>query len=44
MEVSYNLTHTPKPAEATEIGAKWSPYRSVASWYMWRAVDTATPD
>ena len=44
MEVSYNLTHTPKPAEAAEIGAKWAPYRSVASWYMWRAVETVTPD
>ena len=44
MEVSYNLPSTPKPKEAAEIGAKWSPYRSVASWYMWRAVETVTPD
>ena len=26
--------------EATlEIAAKWAPYRSVASWYLWRAAD-----
>ena len=21
------------------IGAPWAPYRSVAAWYLWRAVD-----
>jgi 3-methyladenine DNA glycosylase/8-oxoguanine DNA glycosylase len=23
-------------------GARWQPYRSVASWYLWRAADIAT--
>ncbi len=23
-------------------GARWKPYRSVASWYLWRALDPAT--
>jgi DNA-3-methyladenine glycosylase II len=40
MRVAYGLTAMPSPAEAREIGARWAPYRSVASWYMWRAVDT----
>jgi hypothetical protein len=22
-----------------EFGARWAPYRSVAAWYLWRAVD-----
>jgi DNA-3-methyladenine glycosylase II len=44
MEICYGLKATPKPQEADEIGAKWAPYRSVASWYMWRAADTVTPD
>ena len=26
-------------AELTAHGERWRPYRSVASWYMWRAVD-----
>jgi hypothetical protein len=22
-----------------EFGARWAPFRSVAAWYLWRAVD-----
>lgn len=29
----------PKPKLFAEIGKAWSPYRSIASWYLWRAVD-----
>jgi len=24
-------------------GERWAPYRSVASWYLWRACDLAKP-
>ena len=34
----------PTPAQILRRGEKWRPYRTVASWYLWRAVDTATPD
>jgi O-6-methylguanine DNA methyltransferase len=27
------------PAELTELGEKWRPYRSLGSWYLWRALD-----
>lgn len=27
------------PAELRVIGERWSPYRSVAAWYCWRAAD-----
>jgi 3-methyladenine DNA glycosylase/8-oxoguanine DNA glycosylase len=40
---AYGLAGPPTPAEAREIGARWAPYRSVASWYMWRAAETITP-
>src|SRR5215212_1757544 len=33
----------PKPKEFERIGEKWRPYRSVASWYFWRALDKAEP-
>ena len=33
----------PKPKELHRIGEKWRPYRSVAAWYFWRALDTAEP-
>ncbi len=39
MRVAYGLDAVPSPARAREIGALWAPYRSVASWYMWRAVE-----
>ena len=44
MQVAYGLADMPTPKQAVEIGAKWAPYRSVGSWYMWRAVETITPD
>ena len=28
------------PKELEKAGEVWKPYRSVASWYLWRAVDT----
>ena len=33
----------PTPKELHRIGEKWRPYRSVAAWYFWRALDTAEP-
>lgn len=35
----YGLAESPKPAELAELGAKWRPYRSVASWYLWRSLE-----
>lgn len=31
----------PTPTELLAAGERWAPYRSVASWYLWRAVDLA---
>jgi len=44
MRSAYGLEQTPTPAHALGIGEPWAPYRSVGSWYMWRAADTVTPD
>ena len=33
----------PTPKELQRIGEKWRPYRSIAAWYFWRALDTAEP-
>ena len=30
------IDNLPKPKQMAEIGLAWSPYRSVASWYLWR--------
>jgi len=29
----------PTPAEITRRGERWRPYRTVASWYLWRALE-----
>jgi DNA-3-methyladenine glycosylase II len=29
----------PTPEKLTKIGAKWAPYRTVASWYLWRSLE-----
>lgn len=37
--LTYGLEEVPAPAEVLDYGERWRPYRSVASWYMWRALD-----
>ena len=44
MRITYGLEAAPTPKEALLIGAPWAPYRSVGSWYMWRAVEAVPPD
>src|SRR3989475_5795666 len=39
--VAYGKKHMPKPKELLAFGERWRPYRTVASWYMWRAFDRA---
>jgi DNA-3-methyladenine glycosylase II len=29
----------PSPAELLAYGERWRPYRSVASWYLWRILE-----
>ena len=33
------LEAQPKPKDLATIGAAWSPHRSTAAWYLWRAAD-----
>lgn len=37
--LTYELDALPAPSELRTYGERWAPYRSVASWYLWRAVD-----
>jgi 3-methyladenine DNA glycosylase/8-oxoguanine DNA glycosylase len=39
--VTYGKKHMPKPKELLAFGDRWRPYRTVASWYMWRAFERA---
>jgi DNA-3-methyladenine glycosylase II len=39
IKAAYALPDLPKPAAMEAIAAPWRPYRSVASWYLWRSLD-----
>jgi len=39
MRKMYELEEIPKPAQMQEIAEAWRPWRSVASWYLWRSLD-----
>lgn len=39
--VAYGKKHKPSPKELLAFGERWRPYRTVASWYMWRAFSRA---
>jgi 3-methyladenine DNA glycosylase/8-oxoguanine DNA glycosylase len=39
--VTYGKKHMPKPKELLKFGERWRPYRTIASWYMWRAFERA---
>jgi 3-methyladenine DNA glycosylase/8-oxoguanine DNA glycosylase len=41
--LTYRRKAIPKPRELAAFGERWRPYRTVASWYLWRAVELAGP-
>ncbi len=41
MRAAYGLKEMPLPAEMEQIAARWRPYCSVASWYLWRSLESA---
>ncbi len=36
---AYGLRELPSPETVARRGARWKPWRTIASWYLWRAVD-----
>ena len=36
---AYGLLELPKPAEMEALSQPWRPYRTVASWYLWRSLE-----
>jgi len=38
----YRKRKLPKPKDMEKIAKCWSPYRSVACWYLWRSLDIRT--
>lgn len=41
LKVAYGKRKLPTPKEVAQSGELWRPFRTVASWYLWRALDLA---
>lgn len=39
--LTYGLRTRPTPKQILAHGERWRPYRTIASWYLWRAVELA---
>lgn len=37
--LAYRKRALPTPTQLAKFGERWRPYRTVASWYLWRAVE-----
>ncbi|WP_419758399.1 DNA-3-methyladenine glycosylase family protein [Acidisoma sp.] len=37
--ILHGLETRPKPKALAQLGLPWSPFRSTAAWYLWRAAD-----
>ena len=39
IKAAYGLKESPTPADVEAMGARWRPYCTVASWYLWRSLE-----
>ncbi len=39
---AYNLPDLPNKKTVESIALPWKPFRSIASWYLWRSLDIKT--
>lgn len=37
---AYGLAELPKPTQIESLAEPWRPYRTVASWYLWRSLES----
>lgn len=38
VQKAFSLRILPKPKQVEEIGERWRPYRSIATWYLWKSL------
>jgi 3-methyladenine DNA glycosylase/8-oxoguanine DNA glycosylase len=41
-QVTYRMRKLPDKKRLTKVAEKWRPWRSIGSWYMWRALEIKT--
>jgi DNA-3-methyladenine glycosylase II len=39
MQILYNLPQLPTPSSMLAISLPWKPYRSIATWYLWKSLN-----
>jgi DNA-3-methyladenine glycosylase II len=39
VQLAYGLDTLPTPKDVLHIGESWAPWRTIASWYLWRSLD-----
>ncbi len=39
IQILYNLPQLPTPSSILIISLSWKPYRSIATWYLWKSLD-----
>lgn len=44
LAIHYNDGQPVTKAEAAEMGARWQPWRTLATWYLWRSLDPLPVD
>jgi DNA-3-methyladenine glycosylase II len=42
MQKLYSLPELPKPLAMLAIAQPWKPYRSIATWYLWKSLSSFT--
>jgi DNA-3-methyladenine glycosylase II len=42
MQKTYSLPELPKPSTMLAIAQPWKPYRSIATWYLWKSLSNFT--
>jgi 3-methyladenine DNA glycosylase/8-oxoguanine DNA glycosylase len=40
---AYRMRSLPTPARVLAVGKRWSPYSTIACWYLWRSLDPRAP-
>lgn len=38
VQMAFGLHHLPKPREVEDLAARWRPYRTIATWYLWKSL------
>ena len=38
VQMAFSLPELPTPKQVEEIGNRWRPYRSIATWYLWKSL------